>query len=712
MNWTPHPMFPIPSKAEVNKLVVNPDGSENESGLMKLEELWRTREKAIEMAETEPLDNGFEFPAWKLCDEFFDRFYEVWVLGGNGCLAEDERIYDPVDYTTLEVSKRDKPFHVWAWDSEKHERVIAKAEPAFRKPDAMRYRVELGYDYHFCVSGNHRVLTTDGYKTIHEIKEEKSPFLLVGGIMLWGITPESQGQIWDFSVPGYKNYWHNGCFHHNSSKTEYAASRTVRALMQNPGAKIYCFSQDNSSSINVQQAAIFKYLPTRFKGAEHKTSRGGYVRYTPKNGFTAKGFFLDMEDGTAIRECHFATYSAFFANRIKFEGFEYGSRMPSYYNIGAWLDEYLLEDELYNTLLYRIVRRNANMLTTFTPVKGYTPFVGGKLNGSIITATQKTNPRAFSQEGDPRVVELTREKVYSKDEPKSGVGITYFPSEQNPWSGFNAMISIHGHKTLDERLIRFHGIPRSSERQSVPLFSEDLNILKFNEPNRYGFRMPAMEDIRDRSKFTIWQLVDPASLRNYATSYFAVSQDGLVYLFREWPDEETYGPWALPGDKNWLLGPAQPKVGYDVAGYVRHFQQMEEEMDIKVAFRIGDCRYFAREQDNCKNLFEEFAENGLEFESSDPSGIKAGRDFVDSWFSYNKNGNIDGANRPRFYVHESCKHTVQALKHYQGLGVKDEALKDFFDNLRMARMHEGGDGIQFIPEDRFQREAVVQTGGY
>ena len=192
----------------------------------------------------------------------------------------------------------------------------------------------------------------------------------------------------------------------NGSSKSFLGSRLVaQCLLSNPGARIYCFAQDDDASTQIQQAYVYNALSARFRH-DHTTPKGGYLKYTAKNGFTDNSFFLDVGDGTEKRECYFFKYSQYQANKHKFEGYEYGARKLTPFswpeqtiwvdgkkyvipalknvtlNIGAWLDEYLESGELYKTLLYRIPRRGACMLSTFTAIDGMTPFVASKIKSA------------------------------------------------------------------------------------------------------------------------------------------------------------------------------------------------------------------------------------------------------------------------------------------------------------------------------------------
>ena len=254
-------------------------------------------------------------------------------------------------------------------------------------------------------------------------------------------------------------------------------------------------------------------------------------------------------------------------------------------------------------------------------------------------------------------------------------------------------------------MVRAYGIPVKSMTSLLPLFSTEVNVLG-DKPNKYGMQMPEID-----KDFTVYQVVDPAGARNYVSIWAAVNEDEDIYILREWPDRATYGEWALFGDPKWKYGPASKKIGLDVRGYVELFEEIEDEMGIKVMERIGDSRYFARENENNTDLFSSFEDYGMIFLPSDGKTEDIGIAAVDEWFTYNPNYDIDDANRPRCFIHEDCENLIDSLINYNSNGKMDEALKDFFDLIRYLRMSNGGLGPDHFTSRDMQATSRAQ-GGY
>ena len=162
-------------------------------------------------------------------------------------------------------------------------------------------------------------------------------------------------------------------------------------------------------------------------------------------------------------------------------------------------------------------------------------------------------------------------------------------------------------------LVRAYGVPVKSMTTLLPLFNTEVNVLG-EEPNKYGMSFP---DISNQREFTTYMVVDPAGARNYTAIWAGVDKEGRVFIAKEFPDKNTYGEWALFGDPKWRYGPASKKIGYNIEGYVDLFKEIEAELNVKPYERIGDSRFFAKENENNEDLFRAFDDYGMNFIASD-----------------------------------------------------------------------------------------------
>ena len=452
-----------------------------------------------------------------------------------------------------------------------------------------------------------------------------------------------------------------------SSKTECGARSVVKAALENPNAEIVCFAQDSDASIRVQQRAVYRYLPPEFK--QKSKSQVEYLNYTVKNGFTGASFILP--NGSTV---YFHTYSQFQANRSKFEGLEIGSKTPKWHNIGLWLDEYLEDGDLVATMRFRLATRNSKMLMTFTPIDGYTPFVAEFLK-DVETIEE-------------RYAEMVDEVVpFVQYSHHKDAGIVFFHSELNPFGGYDRIKKELRNSSKEEILTRAYGIPVRSMNTLFPDFNTGVHTIK---------DLPAIT----KHTHTVYQVVDPAGARNYVALWAAVDKLGHVTVLREWPDRDSYGEWAIFGEPKWRFGPAAKKLGYDVQAYVDEFKLIEEDLGVEVFERIGDSRFFARENEDNSDLFESFADKGMFFVPSSGADIDTGITALDGWMKYNPKAEVDEANRPILQIHESCGNLIHSLINWGHKGKQDEALKDFVDLIRYLRMHNDGYGPDFVAQNQ------------
>ena len=377
------------------------------------------------------------------------------------------------------------------------------------------------------------------------------------------------------------------------------------------------------------------------------------------------------------------------------EGFEFGYNAPNGLNIGAWLDEYLGDSTLVNTLRFRLATRDSKLLVGFTPIDGYTPFINEYLKG------------AETLEDKEAELLGNRKLPVRQYAPDRDASIVYLHSDENPFGGYERIKKDLLGRSQDDIMVRAYGVPVKSMTTLLPLFNTEVNVLSDTE-NKYGMQFP---DISQKNAFTCYMVVDPAGARNYSALWAGVDEDGYVYIRKEFPDRDTYGEWALFGDPKWRYGPASKKIGLNVQGYVELFEEIEEELGITIYERIGDSRFFAKENENNDDLFRSFDELGMNFVPSDGRKEEMGISALDEWFTYNPNIPVDSVNRPLCYVHEECGNLIDSLINYGSNGKADEALKDFFDTIRYLRMTNGGEG----PDHVTGRQLLSTTrgsGGY
>jgi hypothetical protein len=138
---------------------------------------------------------------------------------------------------------------------------------------------------------------------------------------------------------------------------------------------------------------------------------------------------------------------------------------------------------------------------------------------------------------------------------------------------------------------------------------------------------------------------------------------------------------------------------------------IEEELGVEVFERIGDSRYFARENEDNSDLFESFADKGMYFVPSNGADIDSGIAAIDEWMKYNQNLPVDESNRPLLSIHESCGNLIYSLLNWGHQGKRDEPLKDFVDLLRYLRMANAGMGPDYFSTNNMET-TTKGKGGY
>lgn len=474
-----------------------------------------------------------------------------------------------------------------------------------------------------------------------------------------------------------------------SGKTTGCAKIIMQAVMENMNGHIVCFSQNADTSVKVQQAAMWEMMPKEFRKKTKSTE--GYINFSMQNGFTGSSFIFP-DTRTRV---DFKTYTQFSNNQTILEGMQFGfPSKPDYLNMGAWLDEYLGDAALVNTLRFRLATFNSKMILGFTPIDGFTPFISEYCTNAETLETREAS------------LLKNRQLPIRQYSPNRDAGIVYLHSDENPFGGYERLSKDLKGRPDEEVLVRAYGVPVKSMTSLLPLFSTEVNVLG-DIPNKYGMKFPEIND----DDYTIYMVMDPAGARNSVAIWAAVNEAGEIYIFDEFPDRDAYGEWAMFGDPKWKRGPASKKIGYDVQGYTDLFLGIEETHGVEVFERIGDSRYFARENENNDDLFTTFYDHGLVFVPSDGRTEDMGISALDDWFSYNPNASIDEMNKPLCYIHERCGNLIDSLINYNANGKADEPLKDFFDVIRYLRMANRGEGPDHVT-NKDMKVTQKTTGGY
>lgn len=261
-----------------------------------------------------------------------------------------------------------------------------------------------------------------------------------------------------------------------------------------------------------------------------------------------------------------------------------------------------------------------------------------------------------------------------KNDGTNGIYVTYGDTEDNcrehskhgviPHDAIEKMAS---KCDPDDREARLHGKFIHLAGQIFKSFNRDIHTFKLDTGLTHFLG----------GKET-YQIVDPAIGKPLAVIYAAVSANGVIEIYDEYPQGIEF-----QGMKDSNL---------TVKDYAELFRSKEEGRTITT--RILD-RHFGNTRRTLGGLTlkQEFAEEGIEFidsyTSDDKTEIETGILKVKELLRYNKDKPIDSLNRPRLMVADHCTNTIHALERWSRdakTGKPREEQKDFADCVRYLAM--------------------------
>jgi len=442
-----------------------------------------------------------------------------------------------------------------------------------------------------------------------------------------------------------------------SGKTEWAAREVIERLYNKPNAVAWCFQTTAPNSIQMQQPRIWKYLPPEWRTAKKGTVTN--ITYSVKGGFT-EGVLVAPNGSQII----FRNYAQ---DPSTIEGGEIDV---------AWCDE-LVPLDVLETLRFRLLDRNGVLITTFTPIEGYSPTVKDYLQGAktIEEVPAELLPKFSEVDGEKR--QSGCEGVPIVQLGRNNRPIIYFHTKENPWAGWERMQQELRNETREKILCRAYGVPTRSINNRFPLFNEKVHVIKASEVPATGTR---------------YQFIDPCSGRNWAMIWALMDSAGRCFIYREWPCPDEYiegvgypGMWAEPDGKkaDGKQGPAQKDFGFGLDRYIQEIKRVEggeKVFERWMDSRYGNAQTLARETPT--TLIEEMAALGMDFTATPGDTIDEGVSFINDWLHYDTARPIDALNQPRLYISERCKNVIYCLKEWTGQDGNKGATKDFVDLCR------------------------------
>lgn len=496
-----------------------------------------------------------------------------------------------------------------------------------------------------------------------------------------------------------------------SAKSEYCGKRVVQDALAHPDTVILCLAETEISSQMTQQTIIWKYLPVETKALNGTRDRRRvyYINYSPAHGFSEQRIVLPNRS-----KIIFSTYNA---ETTKFEGVEFGSQKLRC--IGAWADE-SLTPPWFQMLDRRLRYRNACGLWSFTPVKGMTPTIRTAVGDGQILESKPSEllPSRVNVAGLP-----VGHMPYIQEAAIPRAKVIYFHSNLNPFGNsagsYYKQIAEMCNGKPDKFTMRVaYGYTTDTAGKAFPLFGH-VNVVRPEDLPVDG---------------TNYQLIDPAGARRFSCIWVRVTAgfNPKVYIYRDWPDQQRYGEWAIPterelspdSNRGWDgdPGPAQQTANWGVAQYKEEFEKVEtvdpakpekdphrarlatrsglSMEDILVRYidsRAGKDQHTALQSGTC--LLDDFAKTTTSSTGKDQppmylelaSGVRAeaGLSAIEALLYWEPEKPFDPVmNCPKLYVSNECHQVIWAMSNFTGRGGEKGACKDFVDLVRYAAIGE------------------------
>jgi len=459
-----------------------------------------------------------------------------------------------------------------------------------------------------------------------------------------------------------------------SAKTWYGCYTGVRTLVDHPGSQVLFLHENDTSSVLVQQRFTFQYIPVNWRMDSRK--RNAAIGFDPKNGFTGNRFITP--NGSIAQ---FGNYNQ-----------DVGA-----YEGTAW--KLIVADEnlplsWLQTLQYRLPRAGGKMIWTFTPINGLTPAIKHVTDGArtVRHARAPLLPANHKPIKDCPAGHMPIEQ----EAADANVRIRYVWTRENPFENQAQFESLVAKETLEGKERRAYGYARPGRGNLWPLFGA-LNLV---DPDQVP------------KQVTRYHVSDPHGMRPVFMLWVAVDARGRHFIYREWPDMDQHGEWAIasqnPRKFDGDPGPAQTPNGWGVERYKTEILQMEghrfregkwDGTSAEGVFRrLGDPRAVKDQSIAEEGAGTSFGEKMIEVQKDkdghvvgpamDIQGapglrIEVGIQAITDLLAYDPEQPIVAhVNEPHLYIVRSCRNLIWALNNYTGRDGEKAACKDPIDVLR------------------------------
>lgn len=502
-----------------------------------------------------------------------------------------------------------------------------------------------------------------------------------------------------------------------SGKTEYAGSAAQASLYNYADSAAWIFHMNGKQSDKVHQSLMYRYLLPEHK--KKVLSEIHKISWSKKDGFTGNAYVLPNASEADFRNYEMDRESACESGKAKF----------------VWCDEQVRADWL-DSLGTRASRADGVVCVTFTPSRGYTPTVAMALDCATMVKDipafllpidgkdpdpyrylgfngkehwQKATARGMTtipqdcrawlngQSGGPDVPE-GREFERMPRIMKSADGqtaIVFFNSADNPYSNPIAQWERYQNNPLEFKRRIFYGCASKGVTAALGGFDDSKHVIH-PEPDG-SYKLPPG---------TIYQIMDPAPVRNSVMLWILCTEDGRHIVVKEWPGNYhipgvgTPGPWVEPGsDKkhkfDGLPGEGQKSFNWSLIDYKREIARIEgwnqyradatdEEVELWVDTQSGK---HLRTMDRL--IDPRAADTGFRTRSRQTS-LKQDLDSIGLYYRPAPGKDTDSGiiklehaiNNNLFYVLSECTNTRLCIRIWTNADGKHGASKDIIDCLR------------------------------
>lgn len=353
-----------------------------------------------------------------------------------------------------------------------------------------------------------------------------------------------------------------------ASKTECAAWLFVKSCLAYPGGRRWILGETEKSSQNIQQPAIWKYLPRSWRTQLNaKESREFKLKYAEGRGFSDNLLVMPTDPPTIVQ------FLSFIQDPQHYQGWRLGAenfkpitlkigedREIPLPNMGWWADENmpLLWLETAETRSQDV---QSCGLWTFSPLEGITATIKEMLGSPKVLAQKPAElvPQdrilvpGCKPGHMPTVMECSRPRTRA----------IFFFREDNPFARYTDHAAEIRTKPETVIMRDSYGWAVDVRHRAFPKFGA-VHIIKPEHLPSDG---------------TNYMFTDPAGARRWATIWVRVDPRGYHFIYRDWPDKARYGDWAVPSDRDeepdGRAGPSQQSDGMGVTGYKELFLNEE-----------------------------------------------------------------------------------------------------------------------------------------